>query len=459
MSKVKHIYSPFQLINYRSFIKSLFDICVEDTDFYYENIKVIQRIYSVNPRVIGFLNSIINTTEFIKYKRSFQNNGSLITRDNCRRIIEDKWEKLFQYKNKTNKVVEKKQLKNINQNKNKNDFIKQKIKKSSEIKLMLVEDKTTSEDVNNDQNEVLDGFEKEIYCKTLDNKILWENISLLQSYHGIYEEYQAFYYKNKKISLIVKGSRDYKSGKMKVNAILHKQDKVYDKLNNIKLYNAVKKQIISNEKIAKTQLNNENKNNKINKSREQEIKIKEISSKDFLVRNTLFKCFYDEHIVQEIIGVVQVLVSSGEIILLKVPCAYCEECNCYYILKSEYEKVRDKGVILCQVISGKKYYEHGLANIIHFGADESILKINGYNVIDSNNLSDIQRRMILKNILDNDILQAHKIAAYLNTFISLKSALPQYQKAIKKWTLDKEFVLQYENDIKKELNIKSIKIT
>lgn len=35
--------------------------------------------------------------------------------------------------------------------------------------------------------------------------------------------------------------------------------------------------------------------------------------------------------------------------------------------------------------------------------------------------------------------------------------MPQYNNAVKKWELDKQFVLSYDNEHKREVQIKSIK--
>lgn len=308
---------------------------------------------------------------------------------------------------------------------------------------------------NSDKKNIFD--DAEIHYKTLEGDIKWEEIVSARSYRYINEKYNALY-KNEKLLLEVEGTRKFELNKMMAKITLYKSNKICANVNVIQLYNAVKKQIQEKAKNYKfkdnkidRQIKNENIVQKI-------IEENYIRRKDVLIKNAIFKCFFLEHIVQEILGVIQILTSSGEIITLKVPCAYCEKCNCYYMLKSEFDKIRTQGVILCQVLSSKKYYEHGISDSVYFGTGESILKMNGYNVIASQNLSDIQRKMILKNIIDNNILQAHEIASYLNTFISLKLELPQYKDAVEKWAKDKEFVLQYKNILKNEENIEVIKL-
>ena len=90
-------------------------------------------------------------------------------------------------------------------------------------------------------------------------------------------------------------------------------------------------------------------------------------------------------------------------------------------------------------------------------SSESLLMRNGYNVKASIGLTDIQRQIILRNIMESQILTPHKIASYLDMFISQKKNLPQYKEAILKWQKDKRYVLDYDADDKRNVFIKSIK--
>ncbi len=298
-------------------------------------------------------------------------------------------------------------------------------------------------------------IEKDLYIKTHNKEVIWEEQASIQTYRNVIEKYTTFY-RGVEFLLEVNGVRkaeDKMMGHIYLSwkSIDKKTNGNCENIYNSELYKSIKEQI--NSKRKEEQIKNR-----------QKIKCKaelierKINNKDFLVKTNLFRCFFKEHVIQEILGIVKVLTPYGEIKLVKVPAAYCEECNCYYILKSEFDKICEEGVILCQVLRSKIYYEHGLSDLSCFGSGESVLKINGYNVIASQNLSDIQRKMILKNIMDNNILLAHNIASYLDTFISMKLGLPQYNEAIKKWTEDKEFVLHYKNIAKIEKNIEVIKL-
>lgn len=181
-----------------------------------------------------------------------------------------------------------------------------------------------------------------------------------------------------------------------------------------------------------------------------------INHGDFVVRTNLFRCFYKEHLVEEIIGVLKIVTPLGKEILEKIPCAYCPECNCFYMLTSEYNRVSEKGILLCQLLDKEDYYKTGIPNKFS-GASESLLMQNGYNVKANVGLTDIQRQIILRNIIDSGILVPHRIASYLDTFIAQKKNLPQYKEAVLKWQRDKQYVLAYSEEDKRRVSIESIK--
>ena len=181
-----------------------------------------------------------------------------------------------------------------------------------------------------------------------------------------------------------------------------------------------------------------------------------IGNNDFLVRTNLFRCYHKNHLVEEIIGLAKVVTPGGEIITKKVPCAYCPECQCFYMLQSQFKKLNESGIVLCHLIEKEEYYKSGKLGDFNV-ASESLLMRNGYNVKANNGLTDIQRQIILKNIIDNNILTPHRISSYLDMFIAQKRNLPQYQEAVLKWEKDKQFVLAYKNRDKEVMEVHLIK--
>lgn len=216
---------------------------------------------------------------------------------------------------------------------------------------------------------------------------------------------------------------------------------------NAILYNAIQKTVLKPEKqIAYV------------KRREPGVEKKEvqINHGDFVVRTNLFRCFYKEHLVEEIIGILRIVTPLGIEIIEHIPCAYCSECKCFYMLTSEYNRVAEKGILLCQLISKEEYYKAGIPSKFA-GASESLLMRNGYNVKANIGLTDVQRQIILRNIMDSGILSPHRIASYLDTFIAQKRKMPQYNDAVLKWQKDKSYVLSYNEKEKRKVTIESIK--
>lgn len=176
-------------------------------------------------------------------------------------------------------------------------------------------------------------------------------------------------------------------------------------------------------------------------------KIKKENSKiSFLVRSQLKSCVSKNHNLDSIIVEIQVIDINGTIKNIEVNGFYCNDCKLYFILDSEYERIRRKGTPLCQIFEEIKYLNN---NSNKFDLNyESILYSFGYNVNSQNNLSDKQRLKILTFIIDNGILSKSEVISYLNYFINMRIGRKEYQNAINKW----------KNDIKLLNSYKSIKI-
>lgn len=173
---------------------------------------------------------------------------------------------------------------------------------------------------------------------------------------------------------------------------------------------------------------------------------KENNKISFLVRSQLKSCVSKNHSLDSIVVEIQVIDTNGTIKNVEVNGFYCNDCKLYYILESEYERIRRKGTPLCQIFEEIKYLNN-VSNKFDLNY-ESILYSFGYNVNSQNNLSDKQRFKILTFIIDNSILSKSEVISYLNYFINMRIGRKEYQNAIDKWR----------NDIKSLNNYKSIKI-
>ena len=168
----------------------------------------------------------------------------------------------------------------------------------------------------------------------------------------------------------------------------------------------------------------------------------QIGIHDFIVKKSVFKCTYNEHKLVDIVAAVTIIDDEDEKKLIKISAGYCENCRTYFIMKSTYEMLRKRGIVLCRIIDEKEYRKYC---DIYFDslADESILMQYGYNVSQQEGLSETRRQKILAVIIDNKIMTKSEIISYLDFFISQRESRSQYQIAIAKWEKDRDFVQEY----------------
>lgn len=298
---------------------------------------------------------------------------------------------------------------------------------------------------------IKEDIEQSLLKTTLSKEICWVEVLDVHSQTTINRQYVCDFY-NLKWDFTVSGYK--KENKWRANFELKWKNR-YDDMSlfggayHSELYKAIQDSVIRKEKSSVNQY--------IRKREPGERKSKiEIGSSDFLVRTNLFRCYHKEHLVEEILGVVKIVTSKGDSVTREVSCAYCPECHCFYMLQSQFNKLSEAGIILCQLIEKDEYYGSGKLGDFNV-ASESLLMHNGYNVKANNGLTDIQRKIILQNIMDNNILSPHRISSYLDMFIAQKKNMPQYKEAIAKWEKDKQFVLSYQNGQKRAVEVQTIK--
>lgn len=84
---------------------------------------------------------------------------------------------------------------------------------------------------------------------------------------------------------------------------------------------------------------------------------------------------------------------------------------------------------------------------------ESILHKVGYNVSDKENLSQEERRNILKNIIESGLLTRSQVSSHLDYLIRRSKGQKRLRRAIEKWTSDRKFISEL------KLNLNSVEIT
>lgn len=156
------------------------------------------------------------------------------------------------------------------------------------------------------------------------------------------------------------------------------------------------------------------------------------------------KCVYEEHNLSDIKAIIRVLTPSLKVVNIYVLAAHCKECNQYIILKSDFKKIKQKGVLLCKVIDETP--EH-ISKHKHtsYSTTESRIHSLGYNVIKQYGYTFEQRKMILANIMENYNISKHEILSMLDMNIARKVNLSNYDDAVHKWQQDRDFVANYES--------------
>lgn len=168
-----------------------------------------------------------------------------------------------------------------------------------------------------------------------------------------------------------------------------------------------------------------------------------IRVKDFVVRRTTFKCRHNDHRLQNIDAVINIINKDGDIKQTTVSAGYCPNCNLFFIMESTYQKLKLKGTPICRVSDEKTYLSgSSFVNGMRL-AQESVLMQYGYTVSQAEGLTGARRRKILALLIDNKILTRSDIISYLDFFINQRKNQHRFEKAIEKWESDREFVSEY----------------
>lgn len=119
---------------------------------------------------------------------------------------------------------------------------------------------------------------------------------------------------------------------------------------------------------------------------------------------------------------------------------FCPVCNRYLLNYVSFVQYREKHSVLIgklkMVVSTGTYGELSLA-------PESPLKLCGYNVAQTNGLSDATRQYILAKIIHDGIMKKTEVIRYLEHFINLNGSKKENVIAAQKWCEDLDFVHKY----------------
>lgn len=161
------------------------------------------------------------------------------------------------------------------------------------------------------------------------------------------------------------------------------------------------------------------------------------------------KCFREKH---EIIPTTaRVVARRGHRVDINVN--YCYDCHKYFISEPEFFHYRDLYGIGCKLAIDRE--SSGYA---HFPmAEYSILRLYGYNVGKNDDLSDEERKQILKMLIDHNFVSKPLIIKYLNQFIKMNGSRDNMEDCVSKWTEDLEYVRNLGMDTQDRVDIDEIK--
>lgn len=153
------------------------------------------------------------------------------------------------------------------------------------------------------------------------------------------------------------------------------------------------------------------------------------------------RCIYNNHNLVNTYAVCKVVTKNGVVKEVKILSAYCENCNQYIVLKTDFNNAKKIGTLLCIVEDHTYSYlqKHKTVNV----GNESKIHQLGYNVIQGYAYSDRQRQIILANIIENTKISQQEILSIIDANIARHKNQDNYAKAVNKWIMDREFVSQY----------------
>lgn len=146
-------------------------------------------------------------------------------------------------------------------------------------------------------------------------------------------------------------------------------------------------------------------------------------------------CKSGNHRIKRVEGYVQDL--NGNDILIDV--YYCNDCNAYFIDFNKFQYYRALHGFL---IGNFKIQSSGTYEFEKL-ADASVLKICGYTVNQGDALSSLERKTILKGLIDREILTKQRVMSYLKFFINNSQNRKNMKYAVSKWVEDLKWLQSY----------------
>lgn len=167
------------------------------------------------------------------------------------------------------------------------------------------------------------------------------------------------------------------------------------------------------------------------------------------------KCFNDNHILKDTDIMIRVVRPSGEIVGITIKAAFCKDCDCYIVLKRDFNNAKHIGVLLCSVEEIKVQASFKPSKTT--SGNESKIHALGYNVMKKFDYTQKQREVILANIIENHGITQHEILSIIDLNITRHQSQANYSNAVSKWKHDRVYVSNYKYGDLPEVIIDKVK--
>ncbi len=166
--------------------------------------------------------------------------------------------------------------------------------------------------------------------------------------------------------------------------------------------------------------------------------VRTLDYRTFFVAKSMSECDQKGHDYYDVIATVPVL-ADKQTKDIEFPAKYCQNCNVYYVTQKTYHDLKNRGKVLCQLMTPEEYkkYKNGFNNAEL--SPQSPLRLFGYSVA-QNGPSANERRNLLKWIIKNGILTKERVVSYLNYFMKRSQGDTRLASAVRKWREDKEYL-------------------
>ena len=177
---------------------------------------------------------------------------------------------------------------------------------------------------------------------------------------------------------------------------------------------------------------------------------RKIKHKATPVPSLIYRCLNNEHNAEKQWAAIDIVLPNGKIITRSVYSTHCSKCGKTYVLKKDIDELNEMGVLLCRIDKEDLNDYLDIKSLDYkYLLIQRKLERYGYIVGDNKkNLTDIQRTIILDNIVKHKIESPNNLVDFLNWLITKSISESKYSyvpnNILDKWRHDREFLKNHE---------------